>query len=82
VLAKTASAAKSSAWRGYWLAHLRTRQVVMPFPRPLSVSAVFVVEDDEMLRMCATNVVADAGFTAVKAANADEAVAILDAART
>ena len=46
----------------------------MPFPRPLSVSAVLVVEDDEMLRMCAANVVADAGFTPVEAANADEAV--------
>jgi CheY-like chemotaxis protein len=50
----------------------------MPFPRPPSVSAVLVVEDDEMLRMCAAIVVADAGFTAVEAANADEAVAILE----
>jgi CheY-like chemotaxis protein len=50
----------------------------MPFPRPLSVSAVLVVEDDEMLRMCAANVVADAGFTPIEAANADEAVAILE----
>ena len=50
----------------------------MPFPRPPSVSAVLVVEDDEMLRMCAANVVADAGFMAVEAANADEAVAILE----
>jgi CheY-like chemotaxis protein len=36
------------------------------------------VEDDEVLRMCAANVVADAGFTAIEAANADEAVAILE----
>jgi CheY-like chemotaxis protein len=50
----------------------------MPLPRPLSVSTVLVVEDDEMLRMCAANVIADAGFTAVEAANADEAVAILE----
>jgi CheY-like chemotaxis protein len=58
----------------------------MPLPRPLPVSTVLVVEDDEMLRMCialssaavARNVVADAGFMAVEAANADEAVAILE----
>ena len=50
----------------------------MPLPRPLSVSTVLVVEDDETLRMCAANVVADAGFTAIEAANADEAVAILE----
>jgi two-component system, response regulator PdtaR len=50
----------------------------MPLPRPLPVSTVLVVEDDEMLRMCVANVVADAGFMAVEAANADEAVAILE----
>ena len=50
----------------------------MPLSRALSVSTVLVVEDDEMLRMCAANVVADAGFMAVEAANADEAVAILE----
>jgi CheY-like chemotaxis protein len=47
-------------------------------PRPFSVSTVLVVEDDETLRMCAADVVADAGFTPVEAANADEAVAILE----
>jgi DNA-binding NtrC family response regulator len=41
-------------------------------------SAVLVVEDDEMLRMCAADVVADAGFTPVEAANADEAISILE----
>jgi two-component system, response regulator PdtaR len=50
----------------------------MPLLRPLPVSTVLVVEDDEILRMCAANVVADAGFVAVEAANADEAVAILE----
>jgi CheY-like chemotaxis protein len=50
----------------------------MPLPRPLLQSTVLVVEDDEMLRMCAAEVVADAGFTPVEAANADEAVAILE----
>jgi CheY-like chemotaxis protein len=50
----------------------------MPLPRPLLQSTVLVVEDDEVLRMCAAEVVADAGFTPVEAVNADEAVAILE----
>jgi CheY-like chemotaxis protein len=50
----------------------------MPLPRPFSVYTVLVVEDDEMLRLCAADVIADAGFTPVEAANADEAVAILE----
>ena len=50
----------------------------MPLPHPLLQSTVLVVEDDEVLRMCAAEVVADAGFTPVEAANADEAVAILE----
>jgi CheY-like chemotaxis protein len=50
----------------------------MPLPRPLLHSTVLVVEDDEVLRMCAAEVVADFGFTPVEAADADEAVAILE----
>src|ERR1700694_3921785 len=50
----------------------------MPLPRPLLQYTVLVVEDDEVLRMCAAEVVADAGFTPVEAVNADEAVAILE----
>ena len=50
----------------------------MSLPQPLSLSTVLVVEDDEILRMCTANVVADAGFIPVEAANADEAVAILE----
>ncbi|WMT79668.1 response regulator [Bradyrhizobium sp. Ash2021] len=42
------------------------------------MSTVLVVEDDEVLRMCAAEVVADAGFSPVEAANADEAFAILE----
>jgi CheY-like chemotaxis protein len=40
-------------------------------------STVLVVEDDEVLRMCVAEVVTDAGFSPVEAANADEAFAIL-----
>jgi len=50
----------------------------MPLPRPLLLFTVLVVEDDAVLRASAAEVVADAGFTPVEAADADEAVAILE----
>jgi len=40
---------------------------------------VLVVEDEVILRMCAVDMVEDAGFIAVEAANADEALSILEA---
>ena len=40
---------------------------------------VLVVEDDFLLRMDAVNIFGDAGFEAVEAANADEAIAIIEA---
>ena len=40
--------------------------------------AVLVVEDDPLLRMHAVDIVEDAGFTAIEAENADEAIAILE----
>jgi two-component system, response regulator PdtaR len=40
---------------------------------------VLVVEDDFLLRMDAVDIAKDAGFEAVQAANADEAIAILEA---
>jgi CheY-like chemotaxis protein len=43
---------------------------------PLAV--VLVVEDEPVLRMYAVMVVEDAGFDAVEATNADEAIAILE----
>jgi two-component system, response regulator PdtaR len=39
---------------------------------------VLVVEDDWLLKLLAVEIVEDAGFVAVEAANADEAVAILE----
>jgi CheY-like chemotaxis protein len=39
---------------------------------------VLVVEDDMLLRMRAVDMVEDAGFTSIEAADADEAVAILE----
>ena len=39
---------------------------------------VLVVEDEMVLRMRAVDIVEDAGFTAVQAVNADEAIRILE----
>ena len=44
-----------------------------------SPTNVLVVEDEMVLRMRAVDIVEDAGFTAVEAVNADEALAILEA---
>src|SRR5258707_8271410 len=40
---------------------------------------VLVVEDEMVLRMRAVDIVEDAGFTAIEAVNADEALSILEA---
>ena len=40
--------------------------------------AVLVVEDDWLLRLIAVEIVEDAGLVAIEAANADEAIAILE----
>ena len=39
---------------------------------------VLVVEDEMMLRIRAVDIVEDAGFTAIEAVNADEALSILE----
>ena len=46
---------------------------------PLALPTVLIVEDELILRMRAVDIVEDAGFNAVEAVNADEALAILDA---
>src|ERR1700704_6553691 len=43
-----------------------------------ALPAVLVVEDEMLLRMRAVDMVEDAGFTAVQAINADDALAILE----
>jgi two-component sensor histidine kinase/CheY-like chemotaxis protein len=45
---------------------------------PIEVPKVLVVEDEMVLRMRAADIVEDAGFCAVEAVNADEAMAILE----
>jgi CheY-like chemotaxis protein len=44
-------------------------------PRPV----VLIVEDDPLLRMLAVEIVEEAGFAALEACNADEAVKLLEA---
>ena len=41
--------------------------------------AILIVEDDQLLKWLTVNIVEAAGFTALQADNADEAVAILEA---
>src|SRR3954470_24741245 len=45
---------------------------------PTSATNVLVVEDEMVLRLRAVDIVEDAGFTAVEAVSADEALAILE----
>ena len=47
-------------------------------PEQLKSGIVLVVEDDSLLRMFAVEMVDDAGFEAIEASNADEAIAILE----
>jgi CheY-like chemotaxis protein len=51
---------------------------MMASDRPTIPAVVLVVEDDLMLRMCAVDMVEDAGYTPVEAVDAEEAVAILE----
>jgi two-component sensor histidine kinase len=48
--------------------------LVSPFPRP----NVLVVEDELVLRMRALDIVSDAGFNAIEAVNADQALVMLE----
>jgi CheY-like chemotaxis protein len=50
----------------------------MPSLQKCRAASVLVVEDDELLRTCSADIVTEAGFVAVEAANADEAVVILE----
>src|SRR5215208_312188 len=49
-----------------------------PSTPPKSSTNVLVVEDEMVLRLRAVDIVEDAGFTAVEAVSADEALAILE----
>jgi two-component system, response regulator PdtaR len=45
---------------------------------PASTTVVLIVEDDTLLRMLAVEIVEEAGFVAIEAADADEAIALLE----
>jgi two-component system, response regulator PdtaR len=51
---------------------------VIDAPSGKSPPVVLVVEDEPLLRMMAVEAVEEAGFVALEAANADEAVALLE----
>src|SRR6266403_512340 len=51
----------------------------MATTNPTSKTFVLVVEDEPLVRLHAVALVQDAGFEAVEASNADEAIAILEA---
>ena len=51
----------------------------MATTNPTSKTFVLVVEDEPLVRLHAIALVQDAGFEAVEASNADEAIAILEA---
>jgi two-component sensor histidine kinase/CheY-like chemotaxis protein len=56
----------------------RKREVTLSTAPPDAPANVLVVEDEMVLRMRAVDIVEDAGFTAVEAVNADEAISILE----
>ena len=51
---------------------------MMSAPAGKLLPVVLVVEDDPLLRILAVEVVEEAGFTAIEASDADEAVALLE----
>ena len=50
----------------------------MPARSPSETPVVLIVEDDALLRMLAMDIVEEAGFVAIEAADADEAMALLE----
>ena len=50
----------------------------MSAKRPLDASVILVVEDDDLVRLCAAEMLEDAGLTVIEAGNADEAWEILE----
>src|ERR1700744_1217502 len=48
---------------------------------PSQATAVLIVEDEPLVRFCAVQTVEEAGFAVIEAANADEAIAILESRR-
>jgi CheY-like chemotaxis protein len=51
---------------------------IVSVPNEISRTIVLIVEDEPLLRLFAVDMIEDAGFATVEAANATEAVAILE----
>src|SRR5438132_6828721 len=78
-MGNNASSQPSQAMAGLIsLAHPGKRPVMMVLDHSSAPAVVLVVEDEMVLRMRAVDIVEDAGFTAVEAVNADEALSILE----
>jgi CheY-like chemotaxis protein len=54
------------------------RPTVMPAMRASSHLCILVVDDEPMIRMTAADLLADAGYDVVEAANADEALRLIE----
>jgi CheY-like chemotaxis protein len=50
----------------------------MPWGNSTKLPAVLIVEDEPLVRIGAVNLIEDAGFEVIEAANADEAIGILE----
>ena len=50
----------------------------MPWGNSTKMPAVLIVEDEPLVRIGAVNIIEDAGFEVIEAANADEAIGILE----
>jgi two-component system, response regulator PdtaR len=50
----------------------------MPLGVELKIPAVLIVEDEPLVRLGAVQTIEDAGFEVIEAANADEAIEILE----
>lgn len=51
-------------------------------PSPAILPTILIVEDDQLLKLLTIDIVEEAGFATLEASNADEAIAILAAARS
>ena len=71
-------AAVLSYGRGRLLSLIHETPIMMVLDRSVDAAIVLIVEDEMLLRMRAVDMVEDAGYTPLEAADADEAVAILE----
>jgi hypothetical protein len=75
--------ARCAAWRVNGVAALKLFGAALMMSESAATGiVVLIVEDEPMLRMYAVDIIEEAGFTAVEADSADEAVRILEIERT